>query len=509
MFPDQAPDHSQSNDPQDNLNSHNLPERSSSRSQWELTDCQPVSLQVDGVSLEAFQQIMRRLFPEVPSSLAHYFYKVSETGETIDANETLDSYFSDQHIEVSQSSTFILEDQKCFQVEHSVRMLRLDDEGPLPIELSAREPGESGINVRIVFAWLKDDAPWARVDEIGAILGRPDISELFLKASPEQSSLLPSGVVATSLTPSISLQAVTPESPADAPPVEPDLPRRGKWAPHSVQCASTLYSERNEILSAVMPEHAREIIDSGVLNTAENFADNHSLLALHRLVRAATKLSLPIQLDFNRWVCLGEPVEEADEQTSSDNQDDGDAPDSERTEQAEREPSTDQGDDELLEEVKEPEATTSSEEDDDGIESDDDDESSVNDELTADAGDAARDKVIESSVSIQGIPSALGECTLTYRTHAATLGGTILVHDNSFDLSAHTLGIEFEGEGQTPPGRAMQQRWRLIERLGDILNTPVHSASIKRTLSHFNNHPTSLRHGIDLALGRLTIFVHK
>lgn len=469
--------------------------------QREFKGCQPEALQVQGISLAAFQRVMQRLFPDIPSCLAECLYQAVARRETIDANEVLDGYFNEQSIEIRQDSKYILGGGQFFPLEHKLAVLRIEEDELLPLELTLPTAGAPGVNMRLIVSELDEETQWARINEVGKTLGRPNLSELFLKASPEQRSLLPSGLVATTLTPSISLQSLVADTPTNnVATVEPDRIKWGDWVPRCVQCANLLYSERNEILSIVLPQQAKQIIESGVMNTAENFAENHSLLAQERLMRIAQKLPFPIQVDFRRWVGLGEPAIEAEAlEPDEDRETSNDAP-SKLAEHAEGVMSNEQDGEESFSEWEEPEFVWNTEES---------DEASTTGEFDEGDGDLDRDAMIESSVVIRGISSALGECKLVCCTHAEAHGATLLADDRSFDMRAHTLGIEFEDETQGPAKHAAQNRWRLLKRLGNLLDTPIETASIQRDLAYFNSEPDSCSHGIDLLSGRLAIFLRK
>ncbi len=517
MSLDPNPENSPKIEPSQDLNSLSHPKQDTSTARNALRDSSLLTIQVHDISPELFERVMQSFVPEISSTLAEHLHQAAAARQSLVAADIFAAYFNDHPIEIRQSKSCLFGSGSLSKSDDALTIVRHDEDDVIPLELtsSARAPG---VTLRILLSLVDGERRYGLVEQIGEVLGRRDLPDLIAKLSPPPQGENDSGLATVPLSPSISV-VLSENGASQRSDTDSDLLSQSRWAPRRVQCASPLYSERNKILSMVAPQTARELIDSGLLNTAENFAENHSSLNESRLTRISSKLSMPIEVEFSRWICLGEPGEGAEAEPhdgfgGGEHAEGAQDPEGEFSDSAQQEEIVDElfGEPTSSDMLGLPSEDGSWQEDSE-LSEDGDAEISEPSEFEPEGQQPESvevpDEALDSEVIIRGMPSAIGDWKLTYRSHAAVHGVTHLVYDDSFDFNSTTMEIEFEEGGRELSRKASKSRWQLVKRLGDILNSPVDTASIRSNLSSFNDEPESCQFGIDLTTGRLAIFIRK
>lgn len=466
----------------------------------------PQVLVLHAVSSETVNLVLKGLMPEVAHVASDYLYELVRDNHTLARARLGEMYFGTAPFTISQTQTYTLGAGDAREISHKIIIApdSKHDTGVVELQRSVASPG--AVNVSIFLALVASERRWDWVNSIGALLGRNDLTALFVHAPAEQIEELDSEVRVTKLTPLISVKTLPRErsylrqDPSSM--AEDTHKRKASWVPTSMYCSLPVYSEERAILKILAPKHHDAVIASGLLRVADNFTRSQTDIRADRLQAISERLALPLLVEFKKELEIGEVEESYEdewEQTS-----------------VESEAGALSGDTDETHESQQPEAFEqdayygASEEfspDGEGQEFVDPCESD------ADCSDEEQhidpaDPEDESIVVISGLPSNEGVFSLFYRSGAELNGGAVLDVGENFNPHVQVFGVEFEEELNQLSAKQTARRWEVVSRMGAIVGSTVCPEEIQLSLDLARS-SDGKRFGVDVLADRLAVYVKK
>ena len=397
-----------------------------------------VSLAVRAASPELVVNLFSSISPEITHIVEQHLLPSLESGQLFDPVAMVRDYDALSPYWLRQERTLFLGKGRLRELGHKVSLYDWDKTELKPAWDVARSRRRlNALDITISFPDGGRESSWILADRIGDVLGLGSVRARVRRSHVEGQSQA-DGSFSAQLAPGIAVSTRRQETPEERAAIDRDLSDRFRsnlsWLPKTIEVSEPLYGEMRSALSALDSDHAAALVGSGMLRYADRLVLSGESVREERLGQIIRKMEKGFSVVFGRSIALGRfegthPLEEG-----------------------------------LVNRAVEPNEELASE-----FEQEESPSQEV-DSLT--------------SVEINGVPSRLGECTVSFHSASQEVFASELRDVPSFDKDKPVLEVKFPDLVKRPNEVERNQRTGLARQIcADIdsqLNLDTVAAELDR-----------------------------